>query len=133
MQKDLDLLLLIRIILVISHIIPPQEVSNVETPIEFTSIDVANTVGVTTTASQLYLFGETNADVPPANVLEGYRIGARTNDELRVLISQAGVTTEYASRIVMPNSNVSAEKKFNIGRVGTANSVTSVCYFHRRS
>ena len=109
----------------ISHIIPPQEVSNVETPIEFTSIDVAATVGVTTTASQLYLFGETNADVPPANVLEGYRIGARTNDELRVLISQAGVTTEYASRIVMPNSNVSAEKKFNIGRVGTANSVTS--------
>ena len=109
----------------VSHIIPPQEVSNVETPIEFTSIDVAATVGVTTTASQLYLFNETNADRPPANVLEGYRVGARTNDDLRVLISQAGVTTEYASRIVMPNSNVSSQKEFSIGRVGTANSISS--------
>ena len=60
----------------VSHVIPPQEVSNVETPIEFTSIDVADTVSVTTTASPLYLFNETNADKPPANVLEGYRVGA---------------------------------------------------------
>ena len=109
----------------ISHIIPPQDVSNVETPIEFNAIDVAATVAITTTSSQLYLYNETNADRPPSNVLEGYRIGARTNDDLRVLISQAGVTTEYASRIVMPNSNVSSEKRFSIGRVGTANSISS--------
>jgi hypothetical protein len=109
----------------ISHIIPPQEVSNVEIPIEFNSIDVAATVGITTTASQLYLYDETNPDRPPSNVLEGYRVGARVNDDLRVLISQAGVTTEYASRIVMPNSNLSAEKRFEIGRVGTANSISN--------
>ena len=109
----------------VSHIIPPQEVSNLETPIEFAAIDVAATVGVTTTASQLYLYNETNVDRPPSNVLEGYRVGARTNDDLRVLISQAGVTTEYASRIVMPNSNVSSEKRFSVGRVGTANSISS--------
>ena len=109
----------------ISHIIPPQDVSNVETPIEFNAIDVAATVAITTTSSQLYLYNETNADRPPSNVLEGYRIGARTNDDLRVLISQAGVTTEYASRIVMPNSNVSSEKRFSVGRVGTANSISS--------
>jgi hypothetical protein len=109
----------------VTHIIPPQEISNVETPIEFNSIDVAATVAITTTSSQLYLYNETNADRPPSNVLEGYRIGARANDDLRVLISQAGVTTEYASRIVMPNSNVSSEKRFSIGRVGTANSISS--------
>ena len=109
----------------VTHIIPPQDVSNVETPIEFNSIDVAATVAITTTSSQLYLYNETNADRPPSNVLEGYRIGARANDDLRVLISQAGVTTEYASRIVMPNSNVSSEKRFSIGRVGTANSISS--------
>jgi len=108
----------------VTHIIPPQEVSNVETPIEFRSIDVAATVAITTTSSQLYLYGETNADVPPANVLEGYRVGARTNDQLRVLISQAGVTTEYSSRIVMPNSQSSRQKSFSIGRVGTANSIS---------
>jgi hypothetical protein len=109
----------------VSHVIPPQVVSNLETPIEFAAIDVAATVGVTTTASQLYLYDETNPDKPPANVLEGYRVGARTNDDLRVLISQVGVTTEYASRIVMPNSNVSSEKRFEIGRVGTANSISN--------
>jgi len=109
----------------ISHIIPPQEISNVETPIEFGAIDIAATVGVTTTSSNLYLYGETNPDRPPSNVLEGYRIGSRTNDNLRVLITQSGITTEYASRIVMPNSNLSSEKRFDIGRVGTANSVSN--------
>jgi len=109
----------------ITHIIPPQEVGNLETPIEFNAIDVAATVAITTTSSQLYLYGETNADVPPENVIEGYRIGARTNDNLRVLITQSGITTEYSSRIVMPNSQSSREKKFNIGRVGTANSISS--------
>ena len=42
----------------VSHIIPPQSVSNLETPIEFAAVDVAATVGVTTTASQLYLYDE---------------------------------------------------------------------------
>ena len=78
-----------------------REVSNIEIPVEFNAIDVAATVAITTTSSQLYLNGETNADVPPENVFEGYRIGARTNDQLKLLVSQAGVTTEYASRIVM--------------------------------
>ena len=67
---------------------------------------------------------ETNADVPPENVFEGYRIGARTNDQLKLLVSQAGVTTEYASRIVMQGSQSSREKSFEIGRVGTANSIS---------
>ena len=109
----------------ISHIIPPQEISNVETPIEFGAIDIAATVGVTTTSSNLYLYDETNPDRPPSNVLEGYRIGSRVNDNLRVLITQSGITTEYASRIVMPNSNLSSEKRFDIGRVGTANSISN--------
>ena len=108
----------------ISHVIPPQEVSNVEIPIEFNAIDVAATVAITTTSSQLYLNGETNADVPPENVFEGYRIGARTNDNLNVLISQAGVTTQFSSRIVMQGSQSTREKSFEVGRVGTANSIS---------
>ena len=109
----------------ISHVIPPQEVSNVENPIEFNAIDVAATVAITTTSSQLYLNGETNADVPPENVFEGYRIGARTNDLLRVNISQSGITTEYTSRIVMQGTQSSREKSFEVGRVGTANSIAT--------
>ena len=108
----------------ISHIIPPQEVDILETPIEFDSIDVTSTVGVASTG-QLYLYGQTNAGVPPENVVEGYRVGARTNDTLSVLISQSGIATEYSSRIVMQNSQSSREKRFNVGRVGTANSISN--------
>jgi hypothetical protein len=99
----------------ITHIIPPKEVSITETAIEFNSIDVSRTVGVASTGN-LYLYNQTNFDVPPENVLEGYRIGARENDQLKVLISTAGIVTEFTSRIVMPGSQSSSEKRFYVNR-----------------
>ena len=61
---------------------------------------------------------ETNVGAPPENVIEGYRIGARTNDQLNVLITQAGIVTEYSARIVMPDNTEnpvsSAEKSFSV-------------------
>ena len=99
----------------ITHIIPPKEISKTETAIEFNSIDVSRTVGIASTAN-LYLYNQTNLDVPPENVLEGYRIGARENDLLKVLISSSGIVTEFTSRIVMPGSQSSSEKKFFVNR-----------------
>jgi hypothetical protein len=95
----------------ITHIIPPKEISKEETSIEFNAIDVNATVGVASTG-QLYLYAQTNPDVPPQNVLEGYRIGARENDVLNVLIA----STEYSARIVMPGSQTSSEKEFIVGK-----------------
>ena len=110
----------------ITHIIPPKEISNEEISVEFTSIDVSKTVGIATTNERLYLYNETNQDVPPENVFEGYRIGAREGDALKVLISVGGGTTEYSSRIVMPNSQASSEKMFNVDRsVSGINSIGS--------
>jgi hypothetical protein len=108
----------------ITHIIPPKELPLTETAIEFNAIDVNKTVGVASTG-HLYLYNQTNSDIPPENVLEGYRIGARENDALKVLVSSGGSVTEYSARIVMPGSQSSSEKKFTVGRVGTANSVTN--------
>ena len=106
----------------ITHIIPPKEISLTESSIEFESIDVIKTdrvAGVGSTGN-LYLLNRTNIDAPPENVIEGYRLGARTNDSLKVLISQSGVVTEYAARIVMPdntdNPTSSAEKVFDVKR-----------------
>jgi hypothetical protein len=107
----------------ITHIIPPKELPLTETALEFNAIDVNKTVGVASTA-HLYLYAQTNIDVPPENVLDGYRIGARENDALKVLVSSGGSVTEYSARIVMPGSQSSSEKKFTVARVGTANSVT---------
>ena len=106
----------------ITHIIPPKEVPLAETSVEFESIDVTNTdrvAGVGSTGN-LYLYEQTNAAVPPENVLEGFRVGAKDNDQLQVLISQAGNVTEYSARIVMPDNTTnpvySAEKVFDVNR-----------------
>jgi len=99
----------------ITHIIPPKEVPLTESSIEFSAIDVLQTVGIASTA-HLYLYGEKNLSVPPENVIEGYRIGTRVNDTLKVLVASAGSATEYSSRIVMPGSQSSSEKSFNVNR-----------------
>jgi len=106
----------------ITHIIPPKEVSLTESAIEFDAIDVTKTDSVAGVGStgNLYLLNRTNIDAPPENVIEGYRLGARENDTLKVLISQSGVSQEYAARIVMPdntnNPTSSAEKVFDVKR-----------------
>ena len=108
----------------ITHIIPPKELSKHEISIEFNAIDVDATVGVASTG-HLYLYAQTNPDVPPENVLEGYRIGARENDTLKVLISSGGTPVEYSARIVMPGSQTSSEKEFFVGRSVGINSITN--------
>jgi hypothetical protein len=108
----------------ITHIIPPKEISKNEISIEFNAIDVNATVGVASTG-HLYLYAQTNPDVAPQNVLEGYRIGARENDTLNVLISVGGTSTQYSARIVMPGSQASSEKKFFVGRNVGINSITN--------
>ena len=99
----------------ITHIIPPKEIPLTENSIEFSAIDVLQTVGIASTA-HLYLYAEKNLSVPPENVIEGYRIGTRVNDTLKVLVASAGAATEYSSRIVMPGSQSSSEKSFNVNR-----------------
>ena len=91
----------------ITHVIPPKEITTDDSNLEFNAIDVSQTVtqavGSSTTC-HLYLYNQKNEDAPPANVLEGYRIGAKENDALKCLITQSGVTTSYSGRIVMPNT-----------------------------
>ena len=117
----------------ITHIIPPKEVPIAENAIEFNAVDISKTVGIASTA-YLYLYDQTNLDAPPENVLEGYRVGARDLDNLTVLVpASSGVSSEYSSRIVMPNGSAfsttteySSEKLFNVDRSSAGiNSITS--------
>ena len=96
-----------------THIIPPKEIPLLENSIEFSSIDISKTVSVADN-TRLYLYGEVNSSVAPENVIGGFRVGARENDELGVLISSGGVATEYTSRIVMPGTQLSSEKSFDV-------------------
>ena len=105
----------------ITHIIPPKEIPLSEISLEFNSIDV----GITST-NRLYLYQETNEDAPPANVIEGYRFGAREDESLKVLVSFAGSVTEYSSRVVMDGSQDSSEKSYRVGQsIVGINSISS--------
>ena len=113
----------------ITHIIPPKEFEIAETALEFASIDVTKTVGIAST-NRLYLYNETNQSVPPDNVIEGYRVGAKANDTLNVLLSQAGLTTQYSARIIMPNTQFSgneltSEKSYRVSISGGSNDISS--------
>ena len=110
----------------VTHIIPPKELPIPESAIEFDAIDIERTIGITTTSERLYLYNQKNADIPPENVLEGYRVGAREQDNLYVLIPSGGTALEFKSRIVMPNSQATSEKIFNVDRSSSGiNSITS--------
>ena len=113
----------------ITHIIPPKEFEVTETTLEFASIDVEKTVGVAST-NRLYLYNETNPSVPPDNVIDGYRIGAKSRDSLEVLISHTGITTQHSARIIMPNTEfsgneITAEKSYQVDISGGSNSISS--------
>jgi len=118
----------------ITHVIPPKEIESSTIAIEYDAVDVNTTgsaVGVGST-SRLYLYNQTNEDVKPSSVIEGYRVGAKENDKLNVLIPDStGTTNQHSARIVMPDTElddtqVSFRKRFQVGRsVAGINSVDS--------
>ena len=103
----------------ITHIIPPQEIETEENSLEFLSIDVGLTtsrsVGSATT-SHLYLYNKTNFSDPPASVIDGYRIGAKKHEVLSVEINTNTIVDEFSSLIVMPGTETSYEKSFEVNK-----------------
>ena len=104
----------------ITHIIPPKQLTTTDNGIEFDAVDVVKTIGVGV-SSRLYLYNQQTLATPPQNVIEGYRIGARSNDTLNVQFS----ANEYSANIVMPNTEITGEKKYIVGRSVGINSIAS--------
>ena len=115
----------------LTHVIPPKELETVTGAIEFDAIDVEKTVVGVASTSRLYLYNQLNQDVKPDSVIEGYRIGAKENDKLNVLIPNAdGVAVNHSARIVMPNTELgttqnSFRKVHDVGRTSGINSISS--------
>jgi hypothetical protein len=101
----------------ITHIIPPKEIDASEITVSYDSIDTSTTLNVGI-SSRLYLANKSKPD----SVVDGYRIGAKFNDDLKVVIN----STEYSAKIRIPNGTSSAEKTFTVGRSNSGiNSITS--------
>jgi len=122
----------------ITHIVPPQRLEKSDRSVEWLPINVGLTtapVGLGTT-SKIYLDNFTDPDVPPSIVIEGFRIGARSDFNINGLcsnpdllkVSVAGVGT-FSAPIKMLNSDgsegPSRMKEFDVGFVGAANSITN--------
>ena len=99
----------------ITHVIPPKEIQTNLINIEFSSIDVTKTVGVGTT-SALYLYGEQDQQSAPNSIIDGYRIGAKVDDQINIDIISGEETTQYYARVVMPGTEVSYEKSFTVAK-----------------
>ena len=114
----------------VTHIISPKEIEESEITVEFSAIDVEKTVGIAST-NRLYLYEQTDVDFPPSDVVSGYRIGAKQNETLNVIISQNGVLSEYSARVIMngteyTSKEFSSEKSYTVGRsLAGINSISS--------
>ncbi len=98
-----------------SHIISPKQIQSPETVIEYGAIDVTKTVSVGN-SSTLYLYGENNSSIKPLSVIDGYRIGAKINDKLNLILSSSGVSTVFSASIVMPRSETSYQKEYDVDK-----------------
>lgn len=112
----------------ITHIIPPRELETVENSIEFNAIDVETTVGIAST-NRLFLYEQKNINNPPNYIVDGYRIGAKPDDSLKVIL-YGDESSEYSARIIMPNTEYSSnetsfEKRFVVERI-TNNSENNI-------
>ena len=100
----------------VTSIIAPRAVTSDETDIDWVSLDVGLTTSVGIT-SHLYLYGFSAADDTPPNIIQGYRIGARVNDQLNVDI---GAGTSTASIYMCDNyttfatGSKSSEKSYTV-------------------
>ena len=74
----------------ITSVITPKAVTSTEENVDWIALDVGLTTSVGIT-SHLYLYGFNDEDVKPPVLTQGYRVGAKVNDELNVT-STTGIT-----------------------------------------
>jgi len=85
---------------VITSIIPPRAIETTEEDINWLAFDITKILAFAWT-ERLYLQGYTDQDVPPPVTQQGYKIGARVNEKLYLIVD--GST--YEASVVIPNSN----------------------------
>lgn len=110
----------------ITHIIPPKALPYNEININWLSIDVPLTLAAGNTTKRLYLSGYKNVNLLPSYKIDGYRVGAKRGDLLKVVLGNS--STVYTSPILMgveSGTGVSAVKEYKVTRSGSVNSIAS--------
>jgi len=98
----------------ITSIVTPKSINNVESNIDWSTLDVAKTISVSINPNQdrLYLYGYTSKDDIPPVLTQGYRIGAKLSDKLFIVANQI----EYSANILMSDGVTSSVKQYSVGQ-----------------
>ena len=113
----------------ITHIIPPRAATYNEISINWESLDVNLTLNPSnTTNKRLYIYDYTDINSPPPSKIDGYRIGAKKDDVLKVVLDESN--TEYTSPIRMNELPVgitrsTSRKEYKVARSGSQNIINS--------
>ena len=109
----------------ITHVIPPESQFKKNISVEWESINVDKTVGVSSNSNQIFLDGFTDDSTPPTHVIAGYRVGANSDDLLHVSIGN----NTYSAQIRMQNpggtDGALSSKEYEVNRTGLINSITN--------
>jgi hypothetical protein len=111
----------------ISHIVTPKEITSPDITIEFDAIDISKTVSIGNN-SRLYLYNQTNQNSKPISVIDGYRIGAKQNDQLNLIVSSSGISTTYSATIIMEGSSETTyQKEYDVAKLinGQTNNISA--------
>ena len=103
----------------ITSIITPRAIVGGEENIDWISLDVGVTTSVANN-SRLYLYGFTSEDDVPPVLTQGYRIGAKVDDELYFTANG----TEYSANILMPDGVTSSVKEYSVTGSPSSNNFT---------
>jgi len=111
----------------VTHIVPPKDLEKTEKNIVWRSLDPLKTksVGI---SSHLYIDGEKDITNPPTNIVNGFRIGAKSDDKLFLNVNLDGTLTTFSSPILMPvlsGDGPVAKKKFTVDRATVGNTIIS--------
>ena len=86
----------------ITSVITPKAITSTEENIDWVQLDVGLTTSVGI-SSHLYLYGYNDKNIEPPVLVQGYRVGAKLNDN----ISFVGSGTTYSANVLMVDNAVS--------------------------
>ena len=111
----------------VTSVISPKAVKDLEVNVDWVSLDVGLTTSVGIT-SHLYLYGFNSKQNVPPNLIQGYRVGARSNDKLQLTLPNGSNTNveiymadnELSSTVVGVTGTASAVKEYSVTAVATS-------------
>jgi hypothetical protein len=113
---------------VITHIIPPRELSSTQSDITWLSLDIGKTQSISN-PTRLYINGYNRNEIIPPHQVDGFRIGAKDNDELYLTITGSTGQETYSTPIFMSTptgvEGFIAKKEYNVTRSGTINNIST--------